>query len=497
MFKWLRRSSASPVVAHGAPDQRSMVRAFVAAQATRLLDDWNLSAISIDKDVEGALVTLRTRSRDLCQNNDYGRRYLNLLVANVVGPAGIRLQMKVKNRTAKGAEVLDDNANRMIEAAWDRWGRREQCCTTRRHSFTELLALLMFSAPRDGEALVRVARGYGNEFGFALSPIAVDCLDHSYSDTRARVRMGVETDAWGAPVAYHVLTTNPADGAWPSASEYKRERIPAAELLHVYKPEHLVQTRGIPWTHTAMRRLHIAGKYEETALVAARVGAAHMGFFITGDGTGLSYGDDKDSAGNQISEVAPGKFETLGPTIKDFKQFAPQHPTTNYGDYVKAVLRGAASGLNISYISLANDLEGTSYSSGRQGLLEERSYYMHLQQWLIDWVCQPVFDAWLPMAIAAGQVNLPMADLARYRQAATWQPRRWTWIDPRADMEAAKSAVALGINSRSRIAGDQGADLDDVFDELAREQQAAERLGIEIDPDKKTEPAKETANADE
>ena len=30
-------------------------------EATRLLDDWNLSAISIDKDVEGALVTLRTR----------------------------------------------------------------------------------------------------------------------------------------------------------------------------------------------------------------------------------------------------------------------------------------------------------------------------------------------------------------------------------------------------------------------------------------------------
>lgn len=465
------------------------VRAFDAAKSSRLLDDWNLSAVSIDRDVEGALVTLRTRSRDLCQNNDYGRRYLHLLIQNVVGPAGIRLQMKVKNRRADGSQVMDAVANDIIESAWARWCRRDSCTTSRRHTFTQLLNLLVLSTPRDGESLVRIARGFGNGFGFALSPIPIDCLDTTYTDEARRVRMGVETNAWDEPVAYHVLTSDPNDRPFAGRAAQKRERIPAGELIHLYKPEHLRQTRGFPWTAAAMRRLHIAGKYEESELVAARVGASHMGFFLTGDGTGLSYGDSTDASGNPVSDVSPGKFETLGPTIKDFKAFNPQHPTGAFPDFMKAVLRGAASGLNVSYISLANDLADTSYSSGRQGLLEERSYYMHVQQWLIESFVQPVFEAWLPLAIATGQVNLPLADVARYTASATWYPRRWSWIDPRADMDAAQKAVALGINSRARIAGDQGADIDDVFDELAAEDQAAAALGITINPEAQAQPA--------
>jgi lambda family phage portal protein len=488
MFNWLRRR-LRPQASTG------WRRSFEAAKSSRLLDDWNLSAVSIDKDVEGALLTLRTRSRDLCQNNDYGKRYLELLVSNVVGPAGIRLQMKVKNRRADGSQVIDKPANDIIEAAWSRWCSRPNCTTGRRLSFTELLALVMRAVPRDGEALVRVVRNFDNPFRFALQPLPVDCLDHAYTDSARRIRMGVETNAWGEPVAYHVLTSNPADQGWPTAGPgSKRERIAASEILHVYRPDHLVQTRGFPWTAASMRRLHIAGKYEEAELVAARVGASNMGFFMTGDGNAYGY-DDKDAAGNPITEVAPGRFETLPKNIVDFKQFDPQHPTTAFPDFMKSILRGAASGLNVSYISLANDLADTSYASGRQGLLEERSWYMQIQGWLIEACVQPVFDAWLPIAIAAGEVNLPLSDIARFRASAGWQPRRWSWVDPRSDMDAAQKAVALGINSRTRLAGDLGADLEDIFDELAAEHEAAEALEISIDPAAKPAPAAATEGA--
>ena len=93
---------------------------------------------------------------------------------------------------------------------------------------------------------------------------------------------------------------------------------------------------------------------------------------------------------------------------------------------------------------------------------------------------QPVFDAWLPMAIASGQIQLPMRELERWN-APVWQGRRWSWVDPVKDMRASAQAVALGINSRTRIASEQGHDFDDIVEELAREKQKAEELGLDLD----------------
>ena len=447
-------------------------RGFDAARATRLLNDWGRLSKSIDEDIKSDLTVLRARSRDLCQNNDYGRRFMWLLKSNVVGSTGIRLQPKI--RTADGTR-LDTEANDRLKVAWNKWCRPQNCTVTGKLSFRDVLDLFVQGLPRDGEILFRKVSRFGNPFLFALQLFDPDYLDHNYSDTRRKIKMGVELNRWRAPVGYYLLKDHPGESLTATVSG-KYQRIAAADISHEFVFDRVEQTRGFPWTVTALKRMHMLGHYEESELVAARVGAAKMGFFTRED-AGYPY-DDKDASGNLIDEVAPGQLKEL-PAGYQFQKFDIDHPNNGFDEFVKSILRGAASGLNISYISLANDLKETSYASGRQGLLEERGFYMLLQGWLIEHVCQPVFDAWLPMAIASGQLDLPMAEIGRWRNVI-WQGRRWSWIDPKADAAASEKAVAIGVNSRTRIAAEQGADIDDIFEDLAREKVLADALQINI-----------------
>ncbi len=77
--------------------------------------------------------------------------------------------------------------------------------------------------------------------------------------------------------------------------------------------------------------------------------------------------------------VEAGSFEQL-PSGVDFKTFDPSHPTQQFETFVKTILRQVASGLNVPYNELANDLEGVSYSSLRQSVLEAREYYKFMQK---------------------------------------------------------------------------------------------------------------------
>jgi capsid protein len=61
-----------------------------------------------------------------------------------------------------------------------------------------------------------------------------------------------------------------------------------------------------------------------------------------------------------------------------------------------------------------------------------------------------------------------------------WQARRWSWIDPDKDISSSEKAVRLGVTSRTRIAAEQGVDIEDTFAELADENSKAQRLGIDV-----------------
>jgi len=262
----------------------------------------------------------------------------------------------------------------------------------------------------------------------------------------------------------------------------KHTRWPEDQILHVFVPWFITQSRGVTWFHTAGERLNMLRKFEDAELVASRASASKMGFLETmpdKDGNYPNASEDEETGQREI-EIAPGIIEDL-PNGKKFVGWDPDHPNTNLNDFRKGVLRGSASGLLVSYNSLANDLEGVNYSSIRAGVLEDREAWKLFQNWISQRLSRKVFRQWLKMAITTGRVKQPMSQFDRLARHC-FMGRRWSWVDPLKDITAAAEAVKLRVKSRSQIVREiDGGEIEDVMEEFKADAAAAKAAGVELE----------------
>jgi lambda family phage portal protein len=465
--------------ARGDAHQGQHARAFHAARMDRFSADWIATANSINQELRSDLDRLRARGRDLSNNNDYGRKFVGMCQNNIIGPGGVRYQARVED----APDQPDEQANDALEAAWAEW--QTVCDVTGRQHFRDMCETLVGGLPSDGEFLVRIVRGAdaGNRFNFALQLIDVDRIDTTYNiaETSGRnaVIMGVEVNTYRRPVALHIFNAHPNDGHHGSR---QRERVPMADLIHAFKVERAGQLRGIPWMAPGMLSLHHLGGFMLSAVLAAEHGANHYGFFTTPDGAPPIGGED--DSGQTITTSQPGTYDTL-PQGVAFQPHESKYPSETFGPFVKTALQRVATGWRVSYVSLANDLEGVSFSSIRHGVIEERDRWTADQEWFISVFLEPVFREWLSWSLLSGAVTMPNGSrLPAYKgdkfSAHEWQARRWEWVDPKGDMEAKILSVKAGLMAPQDLAAAQGYDFHDVVKAIAAAQALAARYGVSL-----------------
>jgi lambda family phage portal protein len=145
------------------------------------------------------------------------------------------------------------------------------------------------------------------------------------------------------------------------------------------------------------------------------------------------------------------------------------------------MLRGVAAGLGVAYHNLANDLENVNYSSARIGELDERDSWKALQGFWCEHLNQPLYEDWLRMQVHHGHAALRSGALEKYK-CVYWQARRWAWVDPLKEVGAAIEGIQARITSRTRVAAENGVDLEDVADEIAAEEAMFKAKNIELAP---------------
>lgn len=477
---------------------RKVVRQFLAAKVGRLTADWITTITSSDDEIRWSLTALRARSRSLYNNNEYAKRYIKLLEKNVVGPDGIRLKSDVRDPLPD--EPPDRDAQMAVQRAWLAWGKKGTPTMDGQLSWIGLQKLVMNTTARDGELLLQHVRGAPamNDFGYALRVIEADRLDDSMMRPpiadKTRIVMGVEKNQDGRPIAYHLWSEHPQDAL---ANRGQRVRIPAEQIIHLFDQYRPSQTRGIPWAHAAMIALKQAGEYRISEAVAARVAAGKMGAIETDPDKGappVFIGDDVIPDGDEqvgaegvqgapISEVDPGTIHYLAPGQK-LTTWDPQHPSVAFGDFMSTVLRGTASGLDMDYVALSNDLVGVSFATGRLAALDVRDSYRCVQRWMIEALCDPVFQAWLEMALTAGMIKsangvpLSMTKLDKLHRVKWW-PRGWQWVDPAKEATSVSAQIDNVTTSRSRVLADKGIDFDDMLQEIQEENAKLAAAGID------------------
>lgn len=439
--------------------------AFDGAQVNRLTLDWIGSPANVNDLLKAENSTLRARALELARNNAYIRQYLTLLSVNVIGPEGITLQAQVRDNSGNLSRKINDS----LETAWADWST--DVAVDARLSLAEFCKLALRATATEGESFIVLVRNPRFRYGFRLRLVEAARCDETYSRQAGRgvaeIRQGIEFDPTGRAVAYHFKTDAPGEAG-------RHLRIPADQVIHVFRPQFPGQIRGFSWFAPVMLPLRMLAGYEEAELVAARTAAAKMGWLKWTDPEAAP-----EDAGSPVDlEASPGSISQL-PYGLEFQEWSPEHPTTAFPQFVKAQLRRVAAGLGVSYNALANDLEGVNYSSIRSGLLIERDSWRDIQRFWISTVLDRVYREWVNTARLSQELTLDTREPSKFH-AVRWIPRGWAWVDPLKDGQAAILAISNGLASRTEVLAERGRDFEEVLEELEQEAALADQYDVKI-----------------
>lgn len=468
---------------------------FDAGNVRRTNANWTYSHSDANRAVRYGLTTMRGRARDLERNDPYAKKFLELVETNLVGANGVTLQSTVGDIMPDGRFVQDDAANRIIEREWHIFSRPGNFDVTGQLSRAAFERLFARAVARDGEVLVKRIADPLSKWGRRYQILEADWLDETYNEDRAdgsRVVMGVELSPAGQPIAYHLRTRHPGDITSRGGGE--RIRYTADQVRLYFLPTRPGQVRGVPWMHAAMSRLYQLGEFDESALIAARIGADKTMLLEDLEGQAADLADgalpgadgatDMDDArsGALFFNSQKGSIDIL-PRGTKVAQYDPAYPSDAYGPFVLATLRGAASGLIGSYESISNDRNGVTWTSIRHAVLDERAQWTLLQTWLIDALCHDLFTDWLQTALLSPRRPLdylPAGKVDKFN-APKFTGRRWDWVNPKDDIESKLAALQAKLTSHRRVMAEQGIDLEDLFIEIKSDRELAARYGVDLD----------------
>ncbi len=481
------RVKAGPTVNVG---KRSLLQ---AAEAGRLEGNWSLWPSTPDSVVFQDWVRTVARSREQCQNNDHARKFIQLVRENVAGPTGFQLSAQIKDPNGR-SDVL---ASKAIEEAYALWSRKGNFDVTGSLSRSDAERLAAATWAQDGEfiAVFRYGAAAG-PYGFSvqlMDPMLLHPMHFEPLNNGHKVRHGIEFNAYGRPVNYWFRKQDELQSGYTIGFGQDYEVVPAANVVHCFMPELVGQKRGLPQTRSALWRMKMLKGFEDAAVTNARIAASKMGFFRDPDA-------DPDD-GEEIMDADPGTFGNIG--NKEFVAWDPAFPNGEFDPFTKSCLRGIASGLGVSYNNLASDLTGVNFSSIRQGALDEREVWKGVQQWMINAFCVPVYEKWLEYALLSDKIiingkTLKFERMEKYK-AVSFKGRRWAWIDPSADVAAAEKLLALKLRSRTSIIAEMGNDAQDTWEEISREDDEMDKLGVVPEPtagSPMTQPARPQPPAD-
>lgn len=468
-----------------------VVRGFAAAATDRLLAGWRWDGGFSAMEIRAQLATIRSRSREMAKNSAAFKRWLDLRAINIVGE-GFRLKSTPHDGFPGSKDFrLDQSAARFIEYHFWKWCNERDpdtgqtmCDATGRKTMSEMDALNARTEARDGEYFM-IPVTANNPYGISFRIVRPDACDETYNReataTENPIYCGVEIDRHsGRPLAYYFQTVDPQSGIRNLLGK-PLVRIPAGRIIHGFLPHDEDQTRGIPLGHAALIKLKMIDEYDRAELTAARDGACSVRTYYapSDDPEGiidLTSKEYRDIALALVQEKEPGQSEIL-PAGYRSEVTAPTHPNTALVPFKSSMNKDVASAFGVEYSNAFNDWAGVSFSSVRVGTISERDMWIMEQNRMIAQSKSPVFLMWLrsflSLSVSGG---FPIEKYSKFAEHE-FRGRRWMWVDPMKDMNAAKMAVENHWKSNTDVASDLGTDYDDNLESAKREREQRKTTG--------------------
>lgn len=403
--------------------------------------------------------TLRTLSAELFRRNLYARGIIRRLVTNIVN-TGLHLEATPDETVLGLAEDSLSDWTELVEKRFELWAGSEQLCDhTEAKSFGEIQAMVLLEALVVGDVLcmfsidqrtrlprIRLINGANVQTPFEL------VMDRP---GRNRVRHGVELDANGRHVAYHVRQE---DGTSKRILAYGPKSKRRIAWLVYGTDRRLDDVRGEPILSVFIQSLKEIDRFRDAvsrkAIIASLIAlvkesgqAGIPSESLTGMTsvptlrTGLD--TTTDTQGNEVSyqslEAIPGiLIEGLKPGEK-IKALGSQGTDEKFGDFEAAIIQAIAWVLEIPpeclRLTFSHNYSASQAANNEFALFLKRARDVFARRF-----CQPCYVEWLFAEVTSGK--LEAAGLlesrriaARYDIVAAWCATDWAGqIKPAADM---------------------------------------------------------------
>lgn len=481
---WYESAIASVAPGWAAARERSRLKTLAYRQAYEAAETTHLRQKQRDFGSGNNIVgmtgaALRNHARSLDRNHDIISGGLSTVIQHIIGPTGINVVPQPRGADGN----VDESVVDQIMPLYAAWSKRPE--VTWLHDWPSAQRLLARTWLRDGECFVSELRGsvpfleHGSVVPYSLELLEPELVPIELNDANRRILQGIERNAWGRPVAYHVFKKHPGDAG---VFMPETKRVPADQIRHLRSIDRIGQVRGISILASTFTRIEDLKDYEESERIAAKIAASFAAAIIKGSPT-TDYDPDKNTAsGTRKMRLQPGMiFDDLQPG-EDVKTIDSNRPNPNLEPYRNSQLRAIAAPMRISFSSLSKNYNGT-YSAQRQELVEQYGAYGVLAYEFVSQMLRPIYERFVALAVASGELVLPPGMTPAMAVGADYLPPPMPWIDPQKEAMALRTQVRAGFRSTSSVIAERGGRMYDTFEQIRLERSWANELGIVLDTD--------------
>ncbi|NVM87623.1 lambda family phage portal protein [Variovorax sp. SG517] len=497
---------------------------------SRELGSWQPPLQSADRSMLPEKARAEGRAKDLVRNNGYARGAVQNQKDRIVG-ASYKLQLqpvyKLLGITAKVAAAWASQ----VEVAFHAWADDPDCWidAQRKRTFSQFVREMSGTEMVQGEGfLVRQWRpspsGYATCFTTVeperVSTPGVQGLLNNQEEVLPngnRVRAGVELDAWGAAVAYHIRTKHQQDfgylastavGQWDRVT--KLNEFGWRQVIHLFEVEQADQTRGFSAMASTLQKLKMMDMQEDLELQLSQLGTAFAMYIKTPLGRQrakeIMGADDEEgmmkftqmcmaaqeafygSAGVNINGV---KLPTLYPD-DEIGVLQPHNQAANHEQFKEGLMRQNARGWGMSFEEASGDFSKTSYSSARAAMQIAWAYVLAKRAAIADKAATLMFRLWFDEAIVRGTIAPPpgvkywpdnstqMGQIFAWLTSCTWIGAGKIVLDEFKQAKANEVGLATHQVALDDILAENGNDLERLLDGHVRTREMFEERGLPL-----------------
>jgi lambda family phage portal protein len=407
--------------------------------------------------IRGVRQTLRRRARYENANNSYCRGIVSTIAQEVIG-VGPKLQLK----------TLSEDADDVIETAWERWCDEIQ--------LPEKLRIACQSTTVDGEVfgLFITNKSLENDVKLDIKLIEADQVTTPVPELQmAQPVDGVELDPkTKEPRYYHILKNHPGDMFVQQILEF--DRVPASQLIHLLNRDRPGQQRGIPEITAALPLFAQLRRFTLAVLESAEASANIAGILKTTT-------PPEQAAGLEPFypvKLNRGSFVAL-PEGWDMGQARSEAPCTTYEMFKRELLCEIARCLCMPYGTAAGNSSGYNYSSARCDQ-QQWEKAVRVRRTLIERrAMRKIFSAWLEEAmLLPGVIPDSAGDPTEW--SMTWAWDSGEHVDPLKEATAVAMSLANNTTTLATEYARLGRDWKVELRQRAAEVEFAKSLGLDL-----------------